>query len=144
MSSIDLFAGYHDHQAQALAGLSLTKSLIETSFDAYDAAGMAAARAVLSDTLQSYQQLKHECIFNPAIVSGDPARADRARTMKIACIAAGEEYRHFIQTWTGVFGHDRWAEYRLSTLNLIKRLRDHIDTERRALDDLATMYPKAA
>lgn len=143
MSTTDLFARCHDHQAHALAGISLTKSLIETSFEAYDPGAMAAARGVLSETLTSYQQLKHEGIFNPAIVSGDPARAERARTMKVACIAAGEEYRHFVQTWTGVSGHARWPEYRLSTLNLIKRLRDHIDTERQALDTLATMYPTA-
>jgi hypothetical protein len=137
----DLFARCHDHQAHALAGISLTKSLIETSFDAYDEVAMATARGELSEALASYQQLKHEGIFDPAIVSGDAARADRARTMKVACIAAGEEYRQFVNHWTVVSGHDRWPEYRLSTLNLIKRLRDHIDTERRALDDLATMYP---
>lgn len=140
MSPTDLIARCHDHQGHALAGISLTKSLIETSFDDYDEAAMAAARRVLGETLRSYQQLKHERIFDPAIASGHPARADRARTMKVACIAAGEEYRQFVLIWTGVNGHARWAEYRLSTLNLIKRLRDHLDVEREALDELATLY----
>ncbi len=139
MSSPTPFDRCHDHQATALASISLAKSLIETPFDSYDAAAMAALRTELSETLSTYQVLKHEGIFNPAIMGGDPARAAVARTMKIACIAAGEEFRHYVATWAPVSGHDHWAEYRLSTLTMIKHLREHLDTERSALDALAAM-----
>ncbi len=128
-----------DHQTQALAGISLVKTLIETPYEHYDPAAMAAVRRDLGKTLSAYQLLKHDGIFNPAIASGDPARVDTAREMKVACIAAGEEFRQYVGVWTGIAGHDRWAEYRLSTLNLVKRLREHLDSERRALAVLAAM-----
>lgn len=144
MPNADRFDRCHDHQTRALATISLAKSLIETPYDRYDAAAMAQVRRDLSSTLSAYQVLKHEGIFNPAIASGDDGRASQARQMKIACIAAGEEFRHYLTTWAQAEGHARWAEYRLSTLNMVKRLRDHLETERDALDALEIMERAAA
>lgn len=139
MSAPDLFDRCHDHQAHALASISLAKSLIETPYDGYDGPAMADVRQALTATLTAYQVLKHEGIFDPAIASGEPVRADRARDMKVACIAAGEEYRRYLTSWSTAEGHDSWAEYRLSTLTLIKHLRTHLASERRALDSFAAL-----
>jgi len=126
----------HDHQRRAGAAAGLIKSLIETDFAHYDEAAMAHARAALADILGAYQRVKHEGIFDPAIRSGDERRAQTARRMKIACIAAGEDVRSYVRRWQAVHGHEHWSEYRLSTLTMLTRLRDHLDTERQALDAL--------
>jgi hypothetical protein len=95
-----------------------------------DPDAVARTRWELVRALRTYQLFKHRCVFDPAIASGDPVRADLARTLKERCLLMDAAYRDHAQRWTGSGVIDRWAEYRTAATAMARRLRSHMLDER--------------
>lgn len=129
-------------QDRALAIIGEARPMLMGGLEGYDAAKMATGRWQLARVLTEYHVLKHREIFDPAIADGNPERAALARQLKAACIAVGEEFRAYVTRWSPVDKAAMWPEYRLTTLNLMSRLCDHIARERLTVQRLLAHDPR--
>lgn len=131
-----------EHQDNILVHMNAAQSCLR--FDqAPDPETLGKMRWELARLLSAYEIFKHTRIFDPALASGDANRAAAARRMKIACIALGEDFRAHCTTWSCSGTLQQWSHYRLHALDLLRRLREQMLSDRREVETLWAQPPAA-
>ncbi|WP_141243873.1 hypothetical protein [Sphingomonas lenta] len=116
-------------QSDTLAVLSRASELLDEE-PGPARAGLGAIRRELARKLREYQIFKHSRIFDPALTSGSPSVAEAGRRLKVDCIAGSARFDQYVREWSGKDIAAEWAAFRSATLELGRRLRDHMVSER--------------
>ena len=95
---------------------------------------LVSLRARFAPLLAQHQAYKHHAIFDQLIAQGSPVQRRVARRVKVVDIAVDAEYRKHLARWQLLSPATNWAEYRLSTMSLIRRMRDQMSHERAAIE----------
>ena len=117
------------HQDGILAIMRGAEPLL-TDPTSRDVAALARARWALMRALTAYALFKHSRIFDPAIGRQVLGEAQRAKRMKQACLATGDDFRRHVTKWSGRDVAGEWAAYQPAALAMLARLRGHIVQER--------------
>lgn len=89
----------------------------------------------LTRLLMDYALFKHREIFAPALAAGGDKSRD-GQKLKIACIAAGQEYRDFIRAGSHADPVAEWNAYRASAMAMARTMTAHLAKERAGLRKL--------
>lgn len=120
--------------ARALVSLNRAKALVVAErSDCVEL--LTARRATLSTHLQNYQRFKHNNIFDPVMLFGLSSSKVVARTMKVDCVALGEEFAAYHMRWLRLHTSE-WHRYRDDMLSTVDNLAVHLDAELRAIRQL--------
>ncbi|RYF06122.1 MAG: hypothetical protein EOO77_27350 [Oxalobacteraceae bacterium] len=96
---------------------------------------LTARRVALAAHLQNYQRFKHNNIFDPVMLFGLSSSKVVARSMKVDCLALGEEFASYHTRWLGLHASE-WHRYREDMLSTVDNLSAHLDAELRAMRQL--------
>ena len=83
-------------------------------------------RIEMVEALGSYQAFVHQEVFEPAIKGGSTIERGSASALKIKCIELQGSYETFRMRWSHRDARVNWPEYRLSAMQIVKYVRDHI------------------
>ena len=120
--------------ARALVSLNRAKALVVA--DRSDCIELLAARRVtFAAHLQNYQRFKHSNIFDPVMLFGLSSSKVVARSMKVECLALGEEFTAYHTRWLGLHASE-WQRYCRDMLATADNLSVHLDAELRAMRQL--------
>jgi len=120
--------------ARALVSLNRAKALVVAErSDCIEL--LTARRLTLAAHLQSYQRFKHNNIFDPVMLFGLSSSKVVARTMKVDCLALGEEFAAYHTRWLRLHTSE-WQRYREDMLSTVHSLSVHLDAELRAMRQL--------
>lgn len=119
---------------RALVSLNRAKALVVA--ERSDCIELLTARRVtLATHLQSYQRFKHNNIFDPVMLFGLSSSKVVARSMKVDCLALGEEFVAYHTRWLRLHASE-WQRYRKDMLATVDNLSTHLDAELRAMHQL--------
>lgn len=113
------------HHKRLLEIVSAALPLITGSARDADLIGLRYLRQETVEALASYARLVADMVDN-AEGSGDGRAAFVAGTLQARCRTIGGSYETFRGRWLERVALDNWAEYRLSAILMMKRVRDEI------------------
>lgn len=120
--------------ARTLVSLNRARALVEAErSDCIDL--LTARRVTLAAHLQNYQHFKHNNIFDPVMLFGLSSSKVVARSMKVDCLALGEEFTSYHKRWLRLHASE-WQRYRKDMLSTVHSLSVHLDAELRAMRQL--------
>lgn len=114
------------HHSRLLEIMGTARPLITSSAERADLVALRHLRREMVEALAAYQRFVHEEIFEPARTSGSRAARADAQELKIGCIDIQVAYDAFGIRWSRRNALESWSEYRLSSIRMMKRVRDHI------------------
>lgn len=97
---------------------------------------LSHARWRMARLLRIYQLFKHIEIFDPLIASVDPSRTLAAKSLKAACIAAGERYNAYVLRWSNGDAEMHWLEYTYAFQKMVRLIEQDLAIERREIRHL--------
>ena len=83
-------------------------------------------RIEMVDALGSYQSFVHHEVFEPAMKGSSAMERDIASALKVKCVELQGSYERFRMRWSHRDARLNWPEYRLSAMQMVKHVRDHI------------------
>lgn len=120
--------------ARAFVSLNRARALVKAErLDCIEL--LTARRVALAAQLQKYQRFKHNNIFDPVMMLGLSSSKVVARTMKVDCLALGEDFAAYHTRWLRLHASE-WQRYREDMLSMVYNLSAHLDAELRAMRQL--------
>jgi hypothetical protein len=114
------------HHLRLLEIVRTALSCLTSSVQEADVVALRHLRAEMVSALAAYQRFVHEEVYMPAILCGDADAQMDAYSIKVGCIEVQNDYEVFRQRWVHRNVAGSWAEYRLSTIRMMKQLRNHV------------------
>ncbi len=110
-----------------LAGIADTAArLVAGSASEACIADLRLLRLDMMDALASYQSFIHQEVFEPAMRGCPGLALDSASALKISCIDLQGSYEAFRMRWSHRDTRENWPEYRLSAMQMVKKVRSHV------------------
>ena len=135
MLTADALTRLRAYQTQVLMQMDGVAALLDLSPEAARSP-LARTRWAMARLLREYQLFKHGEIFDPVLRHGTGYQVTLASRMRVACLAAGEQFAAHVAHWSTRDIVAAWAEYRATLEAMIDGMRRHIAREAAEMETL--------